>query len=81
MSGKNPTTQNLNQELMYEIRVAGHLPPQFASQFRAAAITPETGGTTSLICPVPDQAALFGLLKIIRDTGLTLLSLQQITIP
>ncbi len=33
---------------------------------------------TRLTCPVVDQAALFGLLKKVRDVGLPLLSVNRI---
>lgn len=41
-------------------------------------ITPEEGGNTLLTCPVIDQAALFGLLKKVRDLGVPLLSVNRV---
>ena len=58
----------------YEIRVAGHLPPQWADWFEGLTITLEADGNTLLTGPVLDQAALHGLLKKVRDLGLALVS-------
>jgi hypothetical protein len=33
---------------------------------------------TLLVCTIPDQAALFGILKKVRDLGIPLLSVKQI---
>ncbi len=55
---------------IYEIRVAGHLSPQWVDWFDGLTITLEEDGNTLLTGPVADQAALFGLLKKIRDLGL-----------
>jgi hypothetical protein len=61
----------------YEIRVAGSLPPQWRDWFDGLVIDVENGETL-LRGPVADQAALFGLLKKIRDAGLPLVSVRQI---
>jgi hypothetical protein len=61
----------------YEIRVAGSLPPQWRDWFDGLFIDVENGETL-LRGPVADQAALFGLLKKIRDVGLPLVSVRQI---
>jgi hypothetical protein len=44
------------------------------------SITLEEGGTTLLSGPVPDQPALYGLLRKVRDLGLPLVSVNQITV-
>ena len=62
----------------YEIRVAGHLPPQWADWFDGLAITLEEDGDTLLTGPVIDQATLHGLLKKVRDLGLPLLSVNPV---
>jgi hypothetical protein len=64
--------------LIYEIRVAGHLSPQWTEWFEGLTITLEEDGNTLLICPVIDQAALHGLLKKVRDLGLPLVSVIQV---
>ncbi|HRN69091.1 MAG TPA: hypothetical protein PK205_13230 [Promineifilum sp.] len=62
------------QPTSYEIRVAGHLPPHWADWFEGLTITLEEDGDTLLTGPVIDQAALHGLLKKVRDLGLSLVS-------
>ncbi|WP_204331244.1 hypothetical protein [Geodermatophilus sabuli] len=64
--------------LGYEIRVRGHLAARWAAWFDGLRITTEDDGTTLLRGPVPDQAALHGVLQRLRDTGLPLLSLRQV---
>jgi hypothetical protein len=44
------------------------------------SITLEEDGTTLLSGPVPDQPALYGLLRKVRDFGLPLVSVNQITV-
>ena len=56
----------------------GHLPPRWSAWFEGLAVTLEPDGTTRLSGPVVDQAALYGLLKKVRDTGLTLIAVNQI---
>ena len=72
-------TADSHQPVVYEIRVAGHLPSQWSDWFEGLAVTLEPGGTTLLSGPLVDQAALYGLLKKVRDTGLTLIAVNQIT--
>lgn len=71
-------TPGSNQPVIYEIRIAGHLPARWSAWFEDLAITPEGDGTTLLSGPVVDQAALYGLLRKVRDTGLTLIAVNQI---
>lgn len=61
----------------YEIRVAGSLTPQWMDWFDSLVINTENGETL-LSGPLADQAALYGLLKKIRDLGLPLVSVRQI---
>ena len=63
----------------YEIRIKGHLDERWADWFEGMAFTHEGDGTTTLTGPLPDQAALHGLLNGIRDLGLPLLSVQGIS--
>jgi hypothetical protein len=63
---------------IYEIRVAGHLSPQWADWFEDLTITFEEDGNTLLTGPLADQAALHGLLKKVRDLGLSLVSVNQV---
>ena len=60
----------------YQIRVKGHLGRQWADWFGGLTVTLEDNGDTLLTGPVVDQAALHGLLKKVRDLGVTLLSVN-----
>jgi hypothetical protein len=64
----------------YEIRVEGHLSPQWTDWYEGLTITLEEDGNTLLTGPVIDQAALHGLLKKVRDLGLPLVSVVQVQI-
>ncbi len=64
--------------VIYEIRVAGHLSPQWMDWFEGLTVILEENGNTLLSGPVADQAALYALLKKVRDTGLTLVSVNLI---
>ena len=63
----------------YSIRVKGHLDPCWAEWFEGLTIMHETDGSTTLVGPVVDQSALHGLLAKIRDLGLPLLSVEQLS--
>jgi hypothetical protein len=63
---------------VYEIRLKGHLEARWVKWFDGLAITLDENGNTLLSGPVADQAALHGLLKKVRDLGLTLLSVNSI---
>ncbi len=63
---------------LYEIRIKGHLERQWATWFQGLAITLEENGDTLLTGPVADQAALYGLLRKVRNLGLPLLSVNRI---
>lgn len=58
----------------YQIRIKGHLDPQWVAWFEGMIITWEDAGNTLLSGPVVDQAALHGLLRKVRDLGMPLLS-------
>ena len=62
----------------YEIRFKGHLDARWSDQFEGLSFTHDGDGTTVLFGPVGDQAALHGLLRKVRDLGLTLVSLVQV---
>ncbi len=63
--------------MVYQIRIRGHLTDQWAEWFEGMTITLEEDGNTQLTGPVIDQAELHGLLKKVRDVGMTLLSVNQ----
>ena len=59
--------------MVCQIRIKGHLRPEWADWFDGLTITWEDDGCTLLTGPAPDQAALYGLLKKVRDLGAPLL--------
>lgn len=59
-----------------QIRVRGHLDPSWRHRFAGWAITHEETGSSLLCGPLPDQAALHGVLLQIIRLGLPLLSLE-----
>ena len=73
---RNPTTDP-GEPMIYQIRIKGHLGPQWTDWFGGLTITLEEGGETLLTCPVADQAALYGLLRKVRDLGLPLISVTR----
>ena len=62
-----------DQPRVYQIRVKGHLGPQWTDWFGGMTITLEDNGDTLLTGPVVDQAALHGLLRKVRDLGMPLI--------
>ena len=67
-----------HQPMDYQIRIKGHLGPQWADWFGGLVVTLEEGGDTLLTGPVVDQAALHGLLRKVRDLGMPLVSVNRI---
>ncbi len=53
---------------------------KWADWFGGLSITLQTNGDTLLTGPVVDQAALYGMLKKVRDLGMPLLSLTHVNI-
>jgi hypothetical protein len=70
-----------NRPIYYAIRIAGHLSTQWMDWFEGLHISLETDGNTLIAGPLADQAALHGLLKKVRDLGLSLISVNQVPPP
>ncbi len=64
--------------MVYQIRLKGHLGRQWTDWFGGLTITLEDNGETLLTGPVIDQAALYGLLKKVRDLGMPLISINHV---
>ena len=71
----------LDRPMVYQIRIKGHLGPQWSEWFGGLSITLEDNGDTLLTGPVVDQAALHGLLKKVRDLGMPLISAVRVNPP
>ena len=72
---------DLNQPMVYQIRIRGHLSPRWTDWFEGMTITLEDNGETLLTGPVVDQAALHGLLRKVRDLGMPLISAIHVKPP
>ena len=68
------TRPDPDRPMAYQIRVKGHLGPEWTDWFGGLTITLQDDGDTVLTGPVADQAALHGLLKRVRDLGIPLVS-------
>ena len=78
MSATHVATENHHEPGRYEIRLKGHLDARWADRFEGLSFTHASDGTTILAGPVVDQAALYGLLRHVRDLGLPLLSVIKV---
>jgi hypothetical protein len=72
----NPTTDS-RQPMVYQIRIQGHLDSEWTDWFEGLTITLEDNGVTLLRGLVVDQAALYGLLRKVRDLGMPLLAVNR----
>ena len=76
MSGaQGPTSR---KPAIYEFRIRGRLDEDWIEWFDDMTLTHTSEGHTLLTGPVPDQAALHGLLNKIRNLNLELISATQI---
>lgn len=64
---------------LYEIRIKGHLDDRWAERFDGLSFSQENDGTTLLAGSLVDQSALHGLLKKVRDLGMPLISVMQVS--
>ncbi len=62
----------------YRIRVRGHLDDRWSDWLGGLAVQRQDDGTTVLVGPVVDQAALHGVIARIRDLGLPLLAMDRV---
>jgi len=77
MTRNNGKRSHPGQSIVYQIRIEGHLDDQWTDWCSGFAITLEENGDTLLTGPIVDQAALFGLLKKVRDLGMSLVSINR----
>jgi hypothetical protein len=64
--------------LNYWIRVKGHLDPSWSAWFGDLSIMHDASGDTVLAGPLPDQAALYGLLEKARNLNLRLVGVGEV---
>ena len=78
MVNKPNSESDFDQSNLYQIRVKGHLDPQWSDWFEEMAVMPDEDDTTLITGLVVDDAALHGLLKKVRDSGLQLISVNRV---
>ncbi|MCL4249191.1 MAG: hypothetical protein KJ065_13675 [Anaerolineae bacterium] len=78
MSNKRNIETEPDESRIYQIRLTGHLGCEWMDWFEGLTITLEDNGDTLLTGPVVDQAALHGLLKKVRDLGMSLVSVIRL---
>jgi hypothetical protein len=62
----------------YLLQVKGHLDDRWSDWLEGLAIERHEDGTTVLVGPLVDQAALYGVIIRLRDLGLSLLSVSRV---
>ncbi len=77
MSQELDPETNSSRPTAYQIRITGQLDARWADWFEGLTITLD-GDDTLITGPVVDQAALHGLLKRVRDLGMSLVSVSPV---
>ncbi len=67
---------DVNQPMVYQIRLKGHLSREWVDWFEGLTLTLEEESCTLLVGAVVDEAALYGILRKVRDLGMPLLSVN-----
>ncbi len=78
MSNTCSSEPGADQPVIYQIRIKGHLGHNGIEWFQGLSITLAQNGETLLTGSVTDQAALYGLLRQVRDLGMPLLSVTRV---
>ena len=78
MPNKHMSKTDPNEAMVYQIRLEGHLGCEWTDWFEGMTITLGDMGDTLLTGPVADQAALYGLLRKMRDLGMPLVSINRV---
>jgi hypothetical protein len=78
MANKPNSKADPNSPMVYEIRIKGHLGRRWTAWFEGMTIAQAGNGETLLTGPVVDQAALYGMLRKVRDLGLPLVAVNQV---
>ena len=58
-----------------EITIKGSISPEMEAWFEGLSISPENGNSR-INGILPDQQALYGLINMLRDLGVTIISIQ-----
>ncbi|RME45334.1 MAG: hypothetical protein D6791_11010 [Chloroflexi bacterium] len=76
MPPHHPPSEDHDESPIYEIRIAGQLDERWSDWFGGLTLTLDEHGDTLLTGPIADQAALHGVLRKVRDLGMSLLSVR-----
>jgi len=68
----------MEESTVYQIKIKGHLDDTLAGWFDGMTVSNLEEGDTVLTGPLPDQAALQGILKRISNLGVTLISVNAV---
>ena len=79
MANKRNQNIDVNRPMVYQIRIEGQLGKEWSEWFEGLTITQEDNGDMLLSGLVVDQAALHGLLRKVRDLGMSLISVTRVT--
>ena len=69
----------MEEPTVYQIKIKGHLDDTLAGWFDGMTVSNLEEGDALLLGPIPDQAALQGILKRISNLGLTLISVNALS--
>lgn len=78
MEKKPISKTDVEPTMIYQVRIRGHLGQHWEDWFGELSISLEGNGDTLITGPVADQAALYGLLKKVRDLGAPLVSVIRL---
>jgi hypothetical protein len=73
---KTVKERRMSDRIYCQIRVKRHLSEEWAAWFDELEIDNRPDGEAVLAGPLPDQAALYGVLNRMRDLGLALIALE-----
>ena len=78
MSNELNPASDPNQPMVYQIRLQGQLGAEWRDWLGVMSIALADNGETLIIGQVVDQAALYGLLRKVRDLGIPLLAVNRV---
>lgn len=78
MSDKRSNKVDPDTATIYQIKIEGHLDKGWTDWFRSVTIILDDDGNTLLSCRIVDQAELYSVLRMVRDLGRTLISVNRV---
>lgn len=78
MTDRSEVQKNGKGPIIYQIKIEGHLDNSWQEWFEGMNIRRLKDGNTLLSGEVVDQAGLYGLLKKIRNLGMSLISIVPV---